>query len=197
MIAKIIRSEILLKATFLVLMLISPLSAYTISDYLRGGKRTVDGDKPIQCPPYMPFQCTSGECVPIKYLCDGSPDCTDSYDENQKMCTAASRPPAEETLSFLDALLHAHGKDFLTKIFGERCLNRCEGLGGLEKVAIGLTEQPTYLNFGMEQNMTEEEVENIGDTLLDIIRGDSGKLSINEIEDLRFFVQKLHETGFF
>lgn len=49
----------------------------------------------------------------------------------------------------------------------------------------------------MEQNMTEEEVENIGDTLLDIIRGDSGKLSINEIEDLRFFVQKLHETGFF
>ncbi len=40
------------------------------------------------CPAWHPFQCPNGDCVPIKYLCDGSPDCSDGYDENVSMCTA-------------------------------------------------------------------------------------------------------------
>lgn len=42
----------------------------------------------VGCPTWHPFQCPNGDCVPIKYLCDGSPDCGDEYDENKSMCTA-------------------------------------------------------------------------------------------------------------
>lgn len=42
----------------------------------------------VICPTWHPFQCPNGDCIPIKYLCDGSPDCSDEYDENKSMCTA-------------------------------------------------------------------------------------------------------------
>ena len=44
-----------------------------------------------------------------QYLCDGAPDCHDGYDEDAKLCTAARRPPVEETSSFIYSLLLTHG----------------------------------------------------------------------------------------
>lgn len=32
------------------------------------------------------FQCKSGECIPIKYTCDGEPDCQDRSDEDPTEC---------------------------------------------------------------------------------------------------------------
>ena len=54
---------------------------------------------------------SSNGCVASlpQYLCDGAPDCHDGYDEDAKLCTAARRPPVEETSSFIYSLLLTHG----------------------------------------------------------------------------------------
>lgn len=79
------------------------------------------------CPPTKPFLCPSddpngGECIPIQYLCDGSPDCPGSdnqaFDENSFMCVAAKRPPIDETANFLKTLVENHGTQYIAKLFG-------------------------------------------------------------------------------
>ena len=52
----------------------------------------------------------------IQYLCDGAEDCSDGYDEDARLCTAARRPPVEETANFLYNLLVTHGYSHLTPI---------------------------------------------------------------------------------
>jgi len=53
----------------------------------------------------------------------------------------AIRPPVEETVAFLKALLQAHGKDFLEKLFGEEARNSLAGMGGVDKVAVALSRK--------------------------------------------------------
>ena len=59
-----------------------------------------------------------------QYLCDGAADCSDGYDEDARLCTAARRPPVEETSSFLKSLLASHGPNYLEKLFGPKARNR-------------------------------------------------------------------------
>ncbi|KAI1720675.1 low-density lipoprotein receptor domain class A domain-containing protein [Ditylenchus destructor] len=177
------------------------VDAFSIRDVITvksSGKRTAATENEIViCPTWHPFQCPNGDCIPIKYLCDGSPDCTDEYDENKSMCTAAVRPPVEETVSFIRALLHAHGNDFLVKVFGPKAQNQLEGLGGIEKVAVAISQSPTIDAFGAEVRLTPEEIQRMADVLEAIMSGLSSELSPDEASDFRFFVQKLQETGFF
>merc|ERR1712098_565018 len=50
------------------------------------------------CPAFEPFRCPEEQrCISIQYLCDGAADCSDGYDEDPRLCTAARRPPVEET----------------------------------------------------------------------------------------------------
>ncbi|KAK6039903.1 Low-density lipoprotein receptor domain class A [Cooperia oncophora] len=74
--------------TVIVVASLPQSSAFSIRELIRGGKRGDSTSKQAPCPTWHPFECPSGECVPIKYLCDGSPDCSDEYDENKSMCTA-------------------------------------------------------------------------------------------------------------
>lgn len=154
-------------------------------------------DELVQCPTWHPFQCPNGECIPIKYLCDGSPDCSDEYDENSAMCTAAIRPPVEETAAFLKALLQAHGKDFLVKLFGPTAKDSLAAMGGVDKVAVTLSQSPTIDVFGTEMKLGDEEIARMGAVLEAIVSGQNSGLTPNEAADFRFFVQKLQETGFF
>uniref|UniRef100_A0A915JXS9 Uncharacterized protein n=1 Tax=Romanomermis culicivorax TaxID=13658 RepID=A0A915JXS9_ROMCU len=48
-------------------------------------KEEVDDEK---CPSWKPFSCLNGECISLHYICDGSPDCSNNYDENKRLCTA-------------------------------------------------------------------------------------------------------------
>ena len=59
-----------------------------------------------------------------QYLCDGAEDCSDGYDEDARLCTAARRPPVEETSSFLKSLLASHGPNYLEKLFGPKARKR-------------------------------------------------------------------------
>ncbi|VDK47079.1 unnamed protein product [Anisakis simplex] len=210
-------ATITVSATVLLCSLLVPYSvAFSIRDFIKGDKRTSEATPDIlekfpcgpvkvengdlfavNCPTWHPFQCPNGDCVPIKYLCDGSPDCGDEYDENKSMCTAATRPPVEETASFLKALLHAHGSNFLEKVFGPKARNQLEGMGGVDKVAVALSQSPTIEIFGAEMNFTEDEMEKMTDLLAEIASGSNAGLTKNEADDFRFFVEKLHDTGFF
>jgi hypothetical protein len=45
----------------------------------------------LKCEAFEPFRCPSdGRCISIQYLCDGAPDCSDSYDEDPRLCTAGN-----------------------------------------------------------------------------------------------------------
>uniref|UniRef100_A0A7E4V533 Prohormone-4 n=1 Tax=Panagrellus redivivus TaxID=6233 RepID=A0A7E4V533_PANRE len=175
------------------------LEAFSIRDLIKGAKRTGAINEPMPCPTWHPFQCPNGDCVPIKYLCDGSADCGDGFDENPQMCTAATRPPVEETASFLKALIQAHGDDFFVKLFGPKAKSKLSGMGGVDQVAVALSQSPTAEAFGSEMKLTEDELMKMMSVMDAITSGAGGStdLSANESADFRFFAQKLRETGFF
>lgn len=56
---------------------------------------------------------------------------------------SAKRPPVEETASFLQSLLASHGPNYLEKLFGSKARDALAPLGGVEKVAIALSESQT------------------------------------------------------
>ncbi|VDO33875.1 unnamed protein product [Haemonchus placei] len=139
-------------------------SAFSIRELIRGGKR--GGDSSTPCPTWHPFECPSGECVPIKYLCDGSPDCSDEYDENKSMCT----------------------------VFGPKAKDELVGMGGVDKVAVALSQIPTADLFGIDMKLSDEETEHMIAVLEGILNGSTDELTSNEAADFRFFVQKLQVT---
>jgi hypothetical protein len=75
----------------------------------------------------------------LQYLCDGAADCLDGYDEDSKLCTAAIRPPVEETASFLNNMLSTHGVNYLEGLFGRRARHSLRMMGGVDQVSIALS----------------------------------------------------------
>jgi len=160
-------------------------------------KRTVEA-----CHPYEPFKCPGdGACISIQYLCDGAADCPDGYDEDLRLCTAAKRPPVEETAQFLQSLLASHGHDFLEKMFGTKARNALQPLGGVERVAIALSESQTLGDFGAALRLMRSDVEHLRSVFLAVHNGDMTVLTSlgikeSELGDVKFFLEKLIKTGF-
>ncbi|PIO77707.1 hypothetical protein TELCIR_00198 [Teladorsagia circumcincta] len=112
-----------------------------------------------------------------------------------KKLPSATRPPVEETSAFLKALLTAHGKDFLVKVFGQKAKGELVGMGGVDKVAVALSQIPTADLFGIEMKLSDEETEHMIAVLEGILNGSTDELTSNEAADFRFFVQKLQKSG--
>jgi len=154
------------------------------------------------CPPFEPFRCPSDDnCISIQYLCDGAPDCTDGYDEDPKLCTAARRPPVEETTSFLNSLLASHGPNYLEKLFGTKARHRLGQLGGVDNVAIALSESQTIEEFGDRLELDRSDLEHLRSVFMAVENGDIGMLKSlgikdSELGDVKFFLEKLINTGF-
>ncbi|XP_026810446.1 IDLSRF-like peptide [Rhopalosiphum maidis] len=154
------------------------------------------------CHPYEPFKCPgNGACISIQYLCDGAPDCPDGYDEDARLCTAAKRPPVEETASFLQSLLASHGPNYLEKLFGSKARDALEPLGGVEKVAITLSESQTIEDFGAALHLMRSDLEHLRSVFIAVENGDIGMLKSlgikdSELGDVKFFLEKLVNTGF-
>ncbi|XP_075148597.1 IDLSRF-like peptide [Haematobia irritans] len=154
------------------------------------------------CHPYEPFKCPGdGNCISIQYLCDGAPDCSDGYDEDARLCTAAKRPPVEETASFLQSLLASHGPNYLEKLFGSKARDALSPLGGVEKVAIALSESQTIEDFGAALHLMRSDLEHLRSVFMAVENGDLGMLKSlgikdSELGDVKFFLEKLVNTGF-
>ena len=52
----------------------------------------------------------------------------------------------EETASFLQSLLASHGPNYLEKLFGSKARDALAPLGGVEKVAIALSESQVNMD---------------------------------------------------
>ncbi|OXA59041.1 prohormone-4 isoform X2 [Folsomia candida] len=157
------------------------------------------------CHPYQPFKCPHpeghGKCISIQYLCDGAPDCPDGYDEDTRLCTAAKRPPVEETASFLQSLLASHGPNYLEKLFGQKARDALSPLGGVDKVAIALSESMTIEDFGAAMHLLRTDLDHLKSVFVAVENGDLGRLKSlgikdSEIGDVRFFLERLISTGF-
>merc|ERR1712226_279415 len=157
---------------------------------------------PINCPAFEPFRCPEEQrCISIQYLCDGAADCSDGYDEDARLCTAARRPPVEETSSFLKSLLASHGPNYLEKLFGPQARNNMQQLGGVENVAIALSESATPDDFGHKMSLHRTDVEHLRSVFMAVENGDIGMLKSlgirdSELGDVKFFLEKLVNTGF-
>jgi hypothetical protein len=112
------------------------------------------------------------------------------------MCTAALRPPVDETTTFLRAILKSHGDDFLVKIFGDAAKDDLKDMGGVDAVAVALSEQPTATDFGRSVGMNTNDVANMRKVLNAIAEGDTDGFKGSEASDFKFFAVKLMETGF-
>jgi len=154
------------------------------------------------CPPWKPFQCPEGTCIPLKYLCDYNVDCVQSgYDENKKMCTAALRPTVESTEEFINHQLHVYGDDYFVKLLGSKAANHLVGLGGVSVVAVALTESPRLNDFASSVNLTPSETTHFRQVMKMISEGDRSGLAAldfkeSEIESLQPVVEQLVDTGF-
>jgi len=169
-------------------------------EYMRARRRQFEKDS--SCPSFEPFKCPGEEkCIAIQYLCDGAVDCNDGYDEDTNLCTAARRPPVEETSSFLQSLLHSHGANFLELFFGPRARNNLKGLGGIENVAITLSESHTVEDFARTLQLSKHDLQNLKMIFMSVEHGDMGVLSAigvkdSELGDMKFFIEKFIKTGF-
>ncbi|XP_076312662.1 prohormone-4-like [Tachypleus tridentatus] len=163
-------------------------------------KRQGDHDR---CHPTRPFRCPGDEtiCISIQYLCDGAPDCPDGYDEDHRLCTAAKRPPVEETANFLQTLLANHGPNYLEKLFGAKARDALEPLGGIQKVAIALSESETLEDFGKALHLMRTDLDHLRNVFMAVETDDMGMLKSlgirdSELADVKFFLDKLVSTGF-
>ncbi|XP_003742297.1 IDLSRF-like peptide [Galendromus occidentalis] len=163
-------------------------------------KREVETER---CHPTQPFRCPgkSTVCISIQYLCDGAPDCPDGYDEHAALCTAAKRPPVEETASFMQSLLSRHGPNYLEKLFGPKARGALAPLGGVQTVAVALSESETLDDFGKALNLMRGDLEHLRNVFMAVETGDTSLLRAlgfrdSELMDMKSFLDRLASTGF-
>lgn len=58
-------------------------------------------------------------------------------------------------------MLHAHGNDFLMKLFGPKAKNQLAGMGGIDKVAVALSRKfSLWINVGeVEKSTVQSQVQ--------------------------------------
>ncbi|XP_018008702.1 prohormone-4 isoform X2 [Hyalella azteca] len=166
------------------------------------GPRQFNRKESMECPDFEPFRCPHGNgCISIQYLCDGAPDCPGGHDEKTTLCTAAKRPPVEETASFLNSLLASHGPNYLEKLFGVKARNALKKMGGVRNVAIALSQSQTIDEFGHTLSLEKNDVDHLRSVFMAVENGDIGLLKSlgikdSELGDVKFFLEKLVNTGF-
>lgn len=65
------------------------------------------------------------------------------------------------------------------------------------RCALFFAESPTANVFAKSTGMSDADETKMINAMQGILDGNEGELSPNESADFAFFVQKLHETGFF
>ena len=124
-----------------------------------------------------------------------------------KFCPDISPVRDIEASSFLKSLLASHGPNYLETLFGPKARNNLQDLGGVDKVAIALSESPTIEDFERELGLQSADVRHLRDVLIAVENGDIATLKSLGIKDSELgdvkvflfqknFLEKLVNTGF-
>ena len=106
-----------------------------------------------------------------------------------------------EASSFLKSLLASHGPNYLEKLFGPKARNNLHDLGGVDIVAIALSESQTIEDFARELQLQKADVDHLRDVLVAVEDDDDGQLKSlgikdSELANVKNFLEKLVNTGF-
>ena len=105
-----------------------------------------------------------------------------------------------EASYFLKSLLF-YSPDYLEKLFGPKARNHLQDMGGVDKVANALSYSQTIEDFGRELRLQRADVEHLRSVFMAVENGDIGMLKSlgikdSELGDVKFFLEKLVNTGF-
>jgi len=97
--------------------------------------------------------------------------------------------------------ISSHGSNFLEILFGPRARNNMKKLGGVQNVAIVLSESYTIDDFSEAMKLSSSDLHNLKLIFHSVEQGDLGVLSAigvkdSELGDMKFFIDKLIRTGF-
>lgn len=154
----------------------------------RLSQKRVVGGNPCQ-EPDQPWPCRSTRtCIPMSYICDENYDCEDGSDEDIDMCTAKSRPPVEDIVSFLESQKNW----IIPNLFGNR---------NIYKVAHGLAVSQTVDDFRRRLGMSTKDTKNLVRALNDIKKGREeamGRYGMPKSawNEVNFFFARLIKAGF-
>lgn len=62
------------------------------------------------------FECKSGECVPVRFLCDSYTDCTDGSDESPERCNVSATTTTKATPKMTTTSTTVAPKKYIQKI---------------------------------------------------------------------------------
>lgn len=152
-------------------------------------KRTESSCQGNPCDASKPFLCKSSQtCVALKYVCDGTWDCDDGFDEEPLVCNAASRPDIDSLTYFLET----QKSWIIPHLFNG---------APIDHVAHALTVASDIPSLSMELGMTPENEESLHAAFLAAEDGDERPLlkmgmSERSWHEVQYVFQKLLESGF-
>ncbi|XP_067939326.1 IDLSRF-like peptide [Watersipora subatra] len=115
------------------------------------------------CPQAEPFPCkTTDKCISLKHVCDGNFDCPDMWDEDQAVCIAYQRVPAEDLLKFVK-----QQANWLVPSFFSSVVHKPQDL---DRIASALSTSPNIQIFQTKLRLSDQDTKKFEAALL-AVRG--------------------------
>jgi len=141
------------------------------------------------CEASKPFLCRDNpKCVSLKFVCDGTWDCDDGFDEDPAVCNAAARPTFDDMYYFLES----EREWMMPRLFNG---------ADIELTAQALTAASDIHDLADQVGMTDENVQLLTQALEGASEGDERPLLKMGMPDrswheVQYVLQKLIDSGF-
>ncbi|KAF6033587.1 hypothetical protein EB796_008110 [Bugula neritina] len=121
------------------------------------------------CPEDEPFPCKStNKCISLKHVCDGNYDCPERWDEDQEVCIAYQRVPAEDMLNFVEQQARWLIPAFFKSIVKSR--------DDLQKIASALSTSANIDVFQSKLHLSRQSARDFESALYAVRSNDMGTL---------------------